>query len=220
LQAQASAPASIAGIVVRAGTNEPIPRVRITIFRSDVPADRIPAVTTDDQGRFLFKDLSAGTYSLAAQRNGFARQQYGERGPGRGLTPVTVVAGQALKDIVFRLVPPAAVSGRVTDTTGEPLLGVHIQILRASYDADGKRTLAGVVIPGIVEIRTDDRGEYRAYMLPPGRYYIRATPDLSFRGETSELGYVATYYPNTPDSSSAAPIELAPGAEVHAIDIT
>ena len=32
LQAPASATASIAGIVVRAGTNEPIPRVRITIL--------------------------------------------------------------------------------------------------------------------------------------------------------------------------------------------
>jgi hypothetical protein len=66
LQAQAPPQsASIAGVVVRAGTNEPIPRVRITIFRSDVPADRIPAVTSDEQGRFLFRDLSAGRYSLA-----------------------------------------------------------------------------------------------------------------------------------------------------------
>ena len=146
---------------------------------------------------------------LAAQRNGFARQQYGERGPDRGGTPVTIVAGQALNDIVFRLVPAGAVSGRVTDTTGEPLLGVHIQILRASYDGNGKRTLTGVGTAGIAEIRTDDRGEYRAYMLPPGRYYVQATQNLSLTGEMSDQGYVPTYYPNTTDSSSAAAIEVA-----------
>ncbi len=220
LQAQASAPASIAGIVVRAGTNEPIPRVRITILQIGGAGDRMPAVSSDDQGRFVFKDLSAGRYMLAAQRNGFSRQQYGERGPDRGGTPVTVVAGQAQNDIIFHLVPAGAVSGRVTDTTGEPLLGVQIQILRVIYDANGKRTLTGVGIPGSGGVRTDDRGEYRAYMLPPGRYYVQVTADLSLAGETSDVGYVPTYYPNTTDSSSAAAIEVTPGAEVHAIDIT
>jgi hypothetical protein len=169
LQAPTPPTASIAGVVVRAVTNEPISRARITIFRSDAPAANIPAVTTDDQGRFVFKDLSGGSYSLSAQRNGFASQPYGQREAGRGGggTPVTVVAGQALNDIVFRLVPAAAVSGRVTDATGAPLLGVNIQILRAAYDANGKRTLQGV---GGRPTATDDRGEYRAYLLPPGRF--------------------------------------------------
>src|SRR5262249_45252768 len=121
-------------------------------------------------------------------------QPYGQREPGRGVgTPVTVLAGQALKDIVFRLVPAAAISGRVSDATGEPLLGVNILILRASYDANGKRRLQ---IVGGRPMATDDRGEYRAYLLAPGRYYVEAVPNLSGLGETSDGSYVPTYYPD------------------------
>src|SRR5262245_10195161 len=103
--------ASIEGFVVRAGTNEPIASSRITIRRNG-EGQEIPPVTTDSQGRFIVKNLEPGTYSLIAQRNGFARQMFGERAPGRGGTPLTIVAGQELKDVIFRLIPTGAVSGR------------------------------------------------------------------------------------------------------------
>src|SRR5262245_25975587 len=134
LALQTSAPpvkASIEGVVVRAGTSEVIPRVRITIFRDDQPSGPIPDVMSDGQGRFIIKDLDAGSYNLQAERNGFGRQPYGERRPGRGGVPLTVRTGEKLKDVVFQLTPAGAIGGRVVDATGEPLLGVNIGILRA-----------------------------------------------------------------------------------------
>src|SRR5258706_15335669 len=92
LQNPAQQKASVEGYVLRVGTNEPVARARVTITRSS-GADAVPVqlnasstiapVTTDSQGHFLFPDLSPGSYSLVAQRNGFARQAYGERAPGR-----------------------------------------------------------------------------------------------------------------------------------------
>src|SRR5207245_6118191 len=86
-----NAKASIEGFVVRAGTNEPVARARVTVSRTAGPGGAplapggppasTPPVTTDSQGRFAFRDLDPGSYSLTAQRNGFARQAYGERGP-------------------------------------------------------------------------------------------------------------------------------------------
>jgi hypothetical protein len=38
--------------------------------------------------------------------------------------------------------------------------------------------------------------------------------------EETDTGFVTTYYPNTPDASRAAPLELQPGAEVRGIDFT
>src|SRR5262245_13250050 len=109
-----NAKASIEGFVVRAGTNEPVARAQVTVFRTAGPGgaslqpagppQTIPPKTTDSQGHFVFRDLDPGSYSLTAQRNGFARQAYGERATGRPGAPVSIVAGQALKDIVFRLV--------------------------------------------------------------------------------------------------------------------
>src|SRR2546428_1309579 len=176
-----NAKASIEGFVVRAGTNEPIARARVTVLRSAGPGGAplapggppptIPPVTTDSQGRFAYRDLDPGSYSVTAQRNGFARQAYGERAPGRPGAPLNIVAGQTLKDVVFRLIPGGTISGRVTDVTGEPIAGMTVQLVKSSYDLNGKRTFQTAD-----SARTDDRGEYRIYWITPGRYYLNDTP--------------------------------------------
>src|SRR5262249_49171832 len=82
-QAQQPAKVGIEGFVLRAGTNEPLARARITISRmatntgapvQPTQTSVIPAITTDGQGRFSVRDLEPGSYALIAQRNGFARQ--------------------------------------------------------------------------------------------------------------------------------------------------
>jgi hypothetical protein len=222
LALQTAAPpvkASIEGVVVRAGTSEVIPRVRITIFRSDQPSGPIPDVVSDDQGRFIIKDLIAGMYSLQAERNGFGRQPYGQRRPGRGGVPLTVRTGERLKDVVFQLTPAGAIGGRVVDATGEPLLGVNIGILRAVYDENGKKTFTSITLVGQLLTRTDDRGEYRVFLLPPGRYYVQARPAPGLSNEP-DVGYPITYYPGATESSGAVAIDLAPGEELHTIDFT
>src|SRR5213593_4241327 len=158
--------ASIEGIVVRAGTNEPVVRAQITITRAVLPpgtpgappvqpgAPAPPAapntagqpgaasnaaaaallpVMTESDGKFVIKDLPAGSYRLSAARNGYSKQEYGQRslrGPG---TPITLQAGQTLKDIVFRLTPAGTITGRLTDSTGEPMPGITVQLLRSTY---------------------------------------------------------------------------------------
>src|SRR5207249_10534298 len=118
---------------------------------------------------FVFRDLDRGSYSVTAQRNGFARQAYGERATGRPEAPLSILARQALKDVVFRLVPAGTVGGRVTDSTSEPIAGISITIGRFTYDPTGKRTFQPINFA-----RTDDRGEYRMYWITPeiGRAHV------------------------------------------------
>lgn len=126
-------------------------------------------VTTDDQGKFEFKDVEAGSYRLAAARNGFARQEYGQRSLNRPGTLVNIRAGQQMTDVAFKLTPAATMSGRVMDSNGEPLTGVTVQALRSTFDATGKRTLQATSTA-----RTNDLGEYRLYWINPGRYFVSA----------------------------------------------
>src|SRR5215831_13943774 len=220
VQAPAQAPqASIEGFVLRSGTNEPVSRARITVRKSG-GGPAVQNETTDGQGHFIIGNLEAGSYFVFAQRNGFATQMYGERAPGRGGTPLAIVAGQQIKDIVFRLLPSGAISGRVANSTGEPLLGVTIQVLQSVYTETGRRSF--VVVKSA---RTDDRGEYRIFALTPGRYYVTAYTDPnSEAGENSneviDPGYVRTYYSGTTDSSTATAVELQPGIELQTIDFT
>ena len=68
--------------------------------------------------------------------------------------------------------------------------------------------------------RTNDHGEYRASWITPGRYYALAAPLRSDSEAIAQAGYLSTYYPGVPDASRAAAIDVAPGAEVRAIDFT
>ncbi|HKP86268.1 MAG TPA: hypothetical protein VJZ26_09235, partial [Blastocatellia bacterium] len=68
---------------------------------------------------------------------------------------------------------------------------------------------------------TDDRGVYRIYGLPPGRYLVSAGVDKS-RGMMQGNGnsyYERTFHPGVTDESKATPVELAEGAEATGVDI-
>ena len=158
----------------------------------------IPAVKADDEGRFIVADIPAGTYRVAAARNGYTQQQYGQRSYGRPGTAVTVAAGQQVKDINFRLIPAGTIVGRVTDVKGEPLPGVTVQAMRSTYDATGKRSLqpAG-------NAKTNDLGEYRLYWMNPGRYFVNANAAPQGLEALSALSTraAAAQAPSTPEEA-------------------
>lgn len=240
LQQRESARAIIEGLVVRADTGEPIPRARVTLQSdtagsagtiSSQPAtadgrpDAAQSATTDDKGRFVFTRLTAGSYRIVAARNGFVRQQYGQRVPGGAGTAITLALGDARRDIAFRLIPTGSVSGAVRDVSGEPLPGFQVQLLKAVYNSAGQRTFR---LEG--GDRTDDRGEYRVYGVTPGRYYVAASAgapgqSLALVGgsgspnEVTETTYPTTYYPGVIDVSAASGVDVYAGADLNAVDL-
>ena len=224
--------ASIEGIVVRAGSGEPLARAQVTLLRtgegandqwSSSPAP--PTGTTGADGRFVLRNLEPGSYRIAVARNGYARQQYGQRVFGGQGTVVALAAGQAMRGIAFHLTPTGALAGIVKDSFGEPLVGAHVQLLRSSYNAFGQRA---VQVAG--GDRTNDRGEYRMYWITPGRYYLAVSGAAPGRSVTSPGGvgsvneiverrYPTSYYPGTTDLEQASVVDIPPGAEITAGDV-
>jgi protocatechuate 3,4-dioxygenase beta subunit len=216
----------VAGQVVKAGTGEPLKKARVGLSKVE---GREPAkvAITDANGRFVFRDIEAGRYRLTAARNGYARQQYGQRGPGKPGTILSLAPGQQEREIVFRLQPAAVIAGRVRDEDGELLASVRVQAMQYRY-SDGRRQLypAGQAL-------TNDRGEYRIFGLAAGRYYVSATYSPSL-GSMLEIGgvvmtegpgraveedtYIPTYFPGTNEAARATPIELKAGGEAAGID--
>ena len=160
---QAQGP-SLRGVVVRQGSTEPIARARVLVTKVDGGIADSRVAETDERGRFAFRGLAAGTYRLVAQHDAFVRPE---------ARLATVGEGQSPGDVMLPMVPTAAITGRVVDEYGDPAANVYV---RASLKE------------ATFETRTNDRGEYRLFGLPPGSYTVSAAPYLAARIEDTTLG--------------------------------
>jgi hypothetical protein len=171
--------ATVQGIVVHAGSGQPLKGVRISFQRSATQQPQQPAanagvpamlgilapVVTDASGRFVVTGVDAGQYRIFADRDGFIRQEFGQRRPSGSGTLVSVVAGQELT-LNFSMLPAGVISGRVFNEDNEPVSRTTVQAYTYRY-TDGQRSLTPVG-----NGQTNDLGEYRIFWLPPGEYFL------------------------------------------------
>jgi hypothetical protein len=80
-------------------------------------------------------------------------------------------------------------------------------------------TAAGRQMSSRGQAMTNDLGEYRIYDLPPGHYYLKAGSQESMGGGGHGESYGTSYYPGTPDSAAAAPVEVAAGQTLEGMDL-
>jgi len=199
-----AATASIAGAVRSAAGDAPVSRARII---ASSPALAQPRVTLSGaDGRYAIAALPAGTYTLTAVRTGYATQTFGER-RGTASGGVTVTDGQAVAGIDFALIRGSAIAGRILDEDGTPLAGAVVEALVAR-SGSGQRTL----VPA-ASARTDDRGEFRVFGLPPGQYYVSAS-DPAFNDVGTESGavkYAPTFFPGVSAADEARAVAVGDG---------
>ncbi len=213
----ANAP-SIAGTVVQEPGSQPIKKVLVQII-AEVQGENYTA-STDAEGHFRVDNVVPGRYRIFFERTGFV----GVNGHGlkSDVNVLTVQAGQPVKDLLFRMLPTAVISGRITDEDGDPMPEVRVF---AQKKRPGKTTREGVGSAG-----TNDLGEYRLSGLFPGQYWIVATPapdmrDYEKQPEKSPPGdnqgearpdtrYVTTYFPGTYDGLQASAVTLKAGDEM------
>ena len=129
--------------------------------------------------------------------------------------------GQDVKDLIFKMTPAAVIAGRILDEDGEPLPSVTVNAMREAY-SEGKRKLSMSATA-----QTNDRGEYRLFGLPPGRYFIsarygtweRGTEENDQQSQDSGQGYAKMFYPGTPDRTKATAISVKAGEEIPSVEI-
>jgi hypothetical protein len=246
--AQDPSPGAISGIVFQIGSPDArIPGAKVEI-RYEGTSAPIHTTTTDNEGRFFFPRLQPTQYRIAASAGGFVRSEMGQKktnGPG---LPITLAANQKITDVSIAMTPTGAVSGRITDANGEPIVLADVFALKSSYQ-EGQRMFTQVL-----SAKTDDRGEYRIFWLTPGLYYINVIiPDgtqvsnliINAEGQDSQASmhanrngirevlsrpigtgagpneaHVPVYFPTTTDPRGARAIEVGPGSDIRGINIT
>ncbi len=86
--------------------------------------------------------------------------------------------GEAVTNLAMTIARGGVITGVVRDVGGRPVPGLNVRVLKLGYNAvTGERTLGA---PGQAAWAvTDDRGEYRAFGLPPGGYLVVVVPPVS-----------------------------------------
>jgi protocatechuate 3,4-dioxygenase beta subunit len=208
-----SGTSAIRGRVTNA-LGEPLACTTVSLVNLPAP---VPQVSTDPQGWYSLEGLAEGSYAVSARRPGHETQMYGQGQLGNDETPIVLRAGERRTEVDFVLRPNPAISGTVVDEYGEPIQGVSVEAWQL-YRREGRIGMASPMDgPPIV---TDDRGRYQLAK-PPGTYLVAADGGGSVpaSGDEGPLVYMLTYYPGTFDTSAAQRVEVAPGRDLHGIDI-
>jgi hypothetical protein len=133
-----------------------------------------------------------------------------------GSTTVLLAAGEDVNDIDLKLARGGVITGRVTDADDRPVVEERINLQRVSEPNQPPQNMPR---PGFSYL-TDDRGVYRIYGLPPGRYRVSVGQAAASGviGSASAF-YVLTFHPDATDINRATVIDLAAGAEATNVDI-
>ena len=221
---------SIKGRLLAADTGNPVRRAQVRLTGQDV----LPKMaTSDNEGRFEFKDLPAGAFTLNAQTSGFVGVNYGQKRPFEPGKPIELSEGQSVDNADISMPKGSVVSGRIVDEFGEPVADTVVNAMRSTW-SNGKRRMQSTGRTAT----TNDLGQYRIYGLPPGDYYVSATlrgtqemvvtemaamavrtaSPLGAAADAPTSGYAPTYFPGTPNGNEAQKLTLALGQEAQNTD--
>jgi hypothetical protein len=216
----------ILGRVVSTDTGGPLRRAQV---RLTAPEIGVKTALTDAEGRFEFRELPAGRFTLNASKSGYVNVQYGQTRPFEQGRPIELADKQVLDKADVAMPRGGVISGRIVDEFGDPLPDALVSAMRQTW-SNGRRRL----LPTGRTSQTNDLGQFRMYGLPPGEYYISATlrntdimmldaallggPSSGASGSTPSSGYAPTYFPGTTTAASAQRVTVAVGQEAQNTD--
>jgi len=211
--------ATVSGRVTLKG--EPARGVMVILQVQNNPrAPNSPRAKVDESGRYNFTGVAAGMYSISAIAPGYVTPGDNMIGV-RGGQTLNVAEGEKIENIDLEIKRGGVIAGRVTDSQNRPVVEETINLIKLdrsnrpqnffSYNANYDMS------------RTDDRGFYRIYGLPEGRFLVSVgyaeTPG-SARITSSREFYPRVFYPNVTTESEAKAIEVSEGSEATDVDIT
>jgi len=172
--------------------------------------------TTDAEGQFNVANLRAGTYYVWPFIPAFVIAEAGGSFP-QGKT-VVVEDGETADGIDFTLSRGAVITGRVSDSAGRPIVDERIRVNPVDQNLE---RLVSSIYPNINDLRTDDRGIYRIFGLPAGKYKVSIGDEFAaFTSTRGRRFFPRTFHPDVTDEAKAAFVEVKEGDEAANVDIT
>jgi Carboxypeptidase regulatory-like domain len=205
--------ASISGKVTIKGKG--VPGVVIVLVDSRDAGGRNqnrPRATTDQTGNYRITNIPAGAYHVNPVTPAFVLEN------DQASTAIVIADGETLEDMNFSLVRGGVITGKITDSEGQPLIEEQVTV----DPIDHQRSMTSfnemrLRYNGF--IATDDRGAYRAFGLRPGKYKVSVgRAEVRVSGPSQQLSK-QIFYPTVTDPEKATVIEVTEGSETKDIDI-
>jgi hypothetical protein len=174
---------------------------------------------TDSEGRYRLAGLAAGQYQVWTLAPGLIARP----GPtpyfqySGSIKNILLTANEEVDDIDMKLIRGSVITGRVTNADNKPVVEERIRL--EILDEKGMPRLGAYTSSYDQMYHTDDRGVYRIFGLPPGRYKVSVGYDPNNDDITRGRRYLKTYYPATNDAARAGIVELKEADEANNIDI-
>lgn len=160
---------------------------------------------TDDEGNYRITNVGPGKYRIVVVAPGFiVPASYTDK-------TFLITKNETVETVDFALMRGGVITGRVTDSSGRPVIEEEISIAPVE---------PGQQYTGFSQQRrTDDRGIYRIIGVSPGKYRVAAgQPEHDFGARAG--GYSQTFHPAEADASKATIIEVTEGGVTANVDIT
>ncbi len=192
--------ATISGRVTLKG--EPARGVEVILVTTIRWSANAPRARTDENGRFLFTNVAAGSYEIFAVTPGYFSPQEMH----------SVADGVRVENVDLEIKRGGVIAGRIIDSQGRPVIEEKITLKKLdkplsyhNYNPDDNMS------------RTDDRGVYRIYGLSPGTYIVFTRNRFHpFPSPYDKDG--PTYYPSS-TRETAAEVTVTSGGETSGVDI-
>jgi protocatechuate 3,4-dioxygenase beta subunit len=199
---------------------EPARGVTVMLQAQNQNASNSPRSRTDESGRFNFTGIPAGKYSVFALAPGYVLPE-GPSFPGMRGRTLNLTDGDRVENVDLEIKRGGVIAGRVTDSQGRPVVEERVNLIKLNPNKrSGDAFNQGV---NYEMYQTDDRGHYRIYGLPEGRYLVSVGYAESFLSaniiSTREF-YPRIFYPDATSDSEAKVMEVSEGSEATNIDIT
>jgi hypothetical protein len=175
----------------------------VNVFICDPGQNWLPGTNTDNEGYYTLKGLPAGDYKIEFRTNwtpgNYVGEWYNDKGTFESADTVSVTMGQTTSGIDAQLANGGSISGRVTDTSGQGISNVDVQICDLNqYWYNG--------------VSTDENGYYTIYGLAAGNYKIE------FDTNNTSGNYSSEWYNDKSSFSTADPVSVSVGFTTPGID--
>ncbi|MGH9936081.1 MAG: MSCRAMM family protein [Blastocatellia bacterium] len=209
--------ATVSGRVMLKG--EPARGVMVILQAQNPGTAKSPRVRADENGRFRFTEVAPGRYSISVLAPGYISP--GDINKIIRAQTLNVSEGEKVENIDLEIKRGSVIAGRVIDSQGRAMIEEIIHL--SKLDRNNRPQNYYNYGTNIHLYQTDDRGFYRIYGLPEGRYLVSV-------GQAQTLGsaiitsrhefYPRTFHPDVTSESQARVIEVSDGSEATDIDIT